>query len=177
MSRRRVVITGLGLITALAQDVDTFWAGLLDGQSGVSRIERFDTGDLAVVIGGEVKHFQPDKHLEKRVINRLDRFTQMAMCAAKLAVANAGLDFSKVAPENCGVTVGSGIGGLSTFEEQHNKVLQNTASRASPFMVPRLMINAASGHISILWGLMGPNVAIATACASATNAIGDAFKL
>ncbi|MDK1030685.1 MAG: beta-ketoacyl-ACP synthase II [Planctomycetia bacterium] len=177
MALRRVVITGLGLVTSLAEDVDIFWKKLLAGESGIRPIQRFDASPLTTRIGGEVTSFDPEHYFQKRAASRMDRFAQMALAGAQLAVADAGIDFSSHDVERCGVIVGSGIGGLAEFEDQHNKALAKGADRVSPLMVPKLMINAASGHISILWGLKGPNSAIASACASAANAIGEAFKI
>ncbi|HUX17040.1 MAG TPA: beta-ketoacyl-ACP synthase II [Phycisphaerae bacterium] len=173
---RRVVVTGLGLITSLASDVEAFWKRLLAGSSGISRIEHFDTSGYTVHIGGEVKDFTPDTYLPKHEAKHLDRFSQMAVGAAVQAVGDSGLDLASVEdPFRVGVIVGSGIGGLAEFEAQHKRLVERGPMKVSPYMVPKLMINAAAGQISILYGVKGPNAGVANACASASNAIGQAF--
>jgi len=173
---RRVVVTGLGLITSLASDVEVFWKRLLAGASGISRIEHFDTSGYTVHIGGEVKDFTSDTYLPKHEAKHLDRFSQMAVGAAVQAVKDSGLDLASVEdPFRVGVIVGSGIGGLAEFEAQHKRLVERGPMKVSPYMVPKLMINAAAGQISILYGVKGPNAGVANACASASNAIGQAF--
>ncbi len=173
---RRVVVTGLGLITSLASDVEAFWKRLLAGSSGISRIEHFDTSGYTVHIGGEVKDFTSDTYLPKHEAKHLDRFSQMAVGAAVQAVQDAGLDLASVEdPFRVGVIVGSGIGGLAEFEAQHKRLVERGPMKVSPYMVPKLMINAAAGQISIIYGVKGPNAGVANACASASNAIGQAF--
>ncbi|MGB2613461.1 MAG: beta-ketoacyl-ACP synthase II [Phycisphaerae bacterium] len=173
---RRVVVTGLGLVTGLASDVEQFWKRLLGGQSGISRIERFDVSAYPVQIGGEVKDFDPETYLPRHEARHLDRFSQMAVGAAVQAVRDSGLDLAKVEdPFRVGVMVGSGIGGLAEFEAQHKRLVERGPTKVSPYMVPKLMINAAAGQISILYGVKGPNAGVANACASASNAIGQAF--
>jgi len=173
---RRVVVTGLGLITSLASDVEVFWKRLLSGESGISRIEHFDTSGYTVHIGGEVKDFTSDTYLPKHEAKHLDRFSQMAVGAAVQAVQDAGLDLASVEdPFRVGAIVGSGIGGLAEFEAQHKRLVERGPMKVSPYMVPKLMINAAAGQISILYGVKGPNAGVANACASASNAIGQAF--
>ena len=172
---RRVVITGLGLITSLGQEVEDFWKRLLAGESGVSRIESFDPSRYSVRIAGEIKDFNPEAWLDKRVARHMDRFAQMAVASAVQAVKDAGLDLAKEDPFRVGAIVGSGIGGLKELEEQHTRLLEKGPMRVSPFMVPKLMINAAAGQISILYGIKGPNAGVANACASANNAIGQAL--
>jgi len=173
---RRVVVTGLGLITSLASDVEAFWKRLLAGASGISRIEHFDTSGYTVHIGGEVKDFTSDTYLPKHEAKHLDRFSQMAVGAAVQAVKDSGLDLASVEdPFRVGVIVGSGIGGLAEFEAQHKRLVERGPMKVSPYMVPKLMINAAAGQISILYGVKGPNAGVANACASASNAIGQAF--
>ncbi len=179
MENRRVVITGLGTVNPLARDVDGFWAALLAGQSGVRRVARFDASDFASQIGGEVVDWSgvPESVVDKRGSKRFDRFAQFAVAASVEAVADSGVDFDSVDRGRCGVIIGSGIGGLEELEVQHEKMLARGPGRVSPFTVPKLMVNAASGNVGILWGLRGPNSAVATACASASNAIGDAARL
>ena len=179
MTKRRVVITGLGTVNPLAHDVENFWTALLDGRSGVRRIERFDTEGYASRIGGEVVDWSgvPTQYVDKREMKRLDRFTQFAIAAAVEAVENSKIDFDATDKDRCGVLIGSGIGGLETLQIQHRILLDKGPGRISPFTIPRLMVNAASGNVAILWGLRGPNSAVATACASGGNAIGDAIRL
>jgi 3-oxoacyl-[acyl-carrier-protein] synthase II len=173
---RRVVVTGLGLITSLASDVEAFWKRLLAGSSGISRIEHFDTSGYTVHIGGEVKDFTSDTYLPKHEAKHLDRFSQMAVGAAVQAVNDSGLDLAKIEdPFHVGVIVGSGIGGLAEFEAQHKRLVERGPMKVSPYMVPKLMINAAAGQISIFYGVKGPNAGVANACASASNAIGQSF--
>ncbi|HUU31768.1 MAG TPA: beta-ketoacyl-ACP synthase II [Phycisphaerae bacterium] len=173
---RRVVVTGLGLVTSLGQRVEEFWRRLLAGESGISAIERFDASAFSVRIAGEVKDFDPAATLDKREARHLDRFAQMAVAAADQAVKDSGLDLVNLPdPFRAGAIVGSGIGGLAEFEEQHRRLLEKGPSRVSPFMVPKLMINAAAGQISIRYAIKGPNAGIANACASANNAIGQAL--
>ena len=175
---RRVVVTGMSVVTALGSDLPEFWERLCAGKSGVSRLERFDCSDFKVNFGGEVKDFKPEDHFEGKEARRLDRFSQFALASARKAVRQSGIDFSKESdPYRCGVIVGSGIGGLNEIEEQHSKLFDRGPSRVSPLMIPKLMVNAASGNISVFWGLKGPSSAVATACASASNAIGDAFRV
>ncbi len=173
---RRVVITGLGVVTGLGDTVDRFWSGLREGRSGVSDLDLFDTTHFKVHFGGQVHDWDGDARFGVKEARRLDRFAQFAMAAAESAVSDSGIDFSAYPPEECGVLIGSGIGGLNEFETQHETMLTKGPSRISPFTIPKLMVNAASGQVSIRWGLKGVNSAVATACASATNAIGDAFK-
>jgi 3-oxoacyl-[acyl-carrier-protein] synthase II len=172
---RRVVITGMGTVNALSSDLGGYWRALLEGRSGVSLIEQFDTAAFKVHFAGEVKNWRPEDHFDVRNAKRLDRFTQFAMVAARAAVKDSGIDFSKEDPFRCGIIFGSGIGGLPEFEEQHNRYLQGGPGRISPFVIPKMIVNAASGNISIEFGLCGPNTTVATACASAANAVEDAF--
>ena len=175
---RRVVVTGMSVITALGSEVSEFWERLCAGKSGVGRLERFDCSDFKVSFGGEVKDFRPEDHFDSKEAKRLDRFSQFALASAQKAIHQSGIDFQKIAdPYRCGVIIGSGIGGLNEIEEQHAKLFDRGPSRVSPFMIPKLMVNAATGNISVQFGLKGPSSAVATACASATNAIGDAYRL
>ena len=173
---RRVVITGLGVVTGLGNDLESFWSGLVEGKSGVTNLTLFDTTHFRVHFGGQVHDFDGEKRWGVLATRRLDRFAQFALAAAESAVADAGIDFSTLPPEMVGVIIGSGIVGLNEFETQHETMLTRGPAKISPFTIPKLMVNAGSGQVSIRWGLKGPNTAVATACASATNAIGDAFK-
>src|SRR5262245_54194208 len=173
---RRVVITGMGTVNPLASDLKGFWEGLRAGRSGVGFIEQFDTAKHRVKIAGEVKNFAPETVVEAKTARRLDRFAQFALVAAHGAVKDSGIEFSKEDPFRCGVIYGSGIGGLWEFEEQHTRFMEGGPGRISPFVVPKMIVNAAAGNISIEFGLSGPNTAVSTACASAAHAIGDAMR-
>jgi 3-oxoacyl-[acyl-carrier-protein] synthase II len=172
---RRVVITGLGTVNSLSNDIPTFWDYLCAGRSGVSLIEQFDTSAFKVHFGGEVKNFVPENHLEGKVAKRLDRFSQFALVAAISAVKDSGIDFSQGDPFRYGVIIGSGIGGLNEFEEQFTSHTQQGPDRISPFVIPKMIANSAAGNVSIHFNLMGHNTVISTACASAAHALGDAL--
>lgn len=176
---RRVVVTGLGVISALGHEVSEFWDKICAGKSGVGLIRRFDCTDFKVRFGGEIPSFDLIDHMDilEKDVRRLDRFVQFAMAASSKALSASGVDLDAGDPYLHGVLIGSGIGGLSEIEQQHAALFDKGPTRVSPFMIPKLMVNAASGNISVRWRLRGPNSAIATACASATNAIGDAFRL
>lgn len=173
---RRVVITGMGAVSPLGCDLKTTWEGLRSGRSGIAPITLFDTSAFKVRFAGEVKGFDPDRHLEAKTARRMDRFTQFAMVAAIEAVQASGLDLSREDPFRCGCIIGSGIGGLNEFEEQHSRFLQGGPGKISPFVIPKMIPNAAAGNISIHFGLAGPNTAVSTACASAGNALADALR-
>jgi 3-oxoacyl-[acyl-carrier-protein] synthase II len=175
---RRVVVTGMSVVTALGCELAEFWERLCAGKSGISRIQRFDCTDFKVSFGGEVRDFPRDEYIDPKEAKRLDRFSQFALVAASKAVAQSGIDFANH-PDlyRCGVLIGSGIGGLNEIEAQHATLYDRGPSRVSPFMIPKLIVNAASGNVSVKWGLKGPSSAVATACASANNAIGDAMRM
>jgi len=175
MNKWRVVITGLGCVTAVAESADELFTALCAGKSGVSMIESFDTSAFPVRFGGEIKNFDVTKYVDPRESKRMDRFTQFAVAAASQAVNDSGLDFSKENVCRVGVIVGTGIGGIKEIEQQHIKLLEKGVRQVSPFTVPRLMANAASGTIAIYYGLKGPNFCVTSACASANHAIGEAF--
>jgi 3-oxoacyl-[acyl-carrier-protein] synthase II len=172
---RRVVVTGLGTVNPLAHSVPDYWAGLLAGRSGVAPITLFDTSAFKVHFAGEVKNWTTEGKLEPKLAKHLDRYSQFALTAANEAINDSGIDFSKEDPFRCGSMVGSGIGGLFTWEEQHAIHLTRGPSRLSPFTIPKMIANSATGTISIEHNLMGPNTAVATACSTAAHAIGDAF--
>lgn len=176
MTRRRVVITGLGTVNPLALSVPDYWRGLLAGRSGIAPITHFDTTNFKVKFGGEVKGFRPDPVLDGREARRLDRFAQFAMVAAAEAVADSGLDFSREDPFRCGCILGSGIGGMNEFEDGHGTLLNKGPSRVSPFVIPKMIANSAAGNISIRYHLQGPNTTVSTACSSAAHAMGDAMR-
>lgn len=174
MNEHRVVITGLGAVTALAESAEGLFAALCEGKSGISPIESFDVTEFRVRFGGEVKDFDVTKYIKSREAKRMDRFTQFSVAAASQAVEDSGLDFSKEDLWRVGSIVGTGIGGISEIEKQHIRILTKGPRKMSPFCVPRLMANAASGNIAIRYGLRGPNYSISSACASGSHAIGDA---
>ncbi len=173
---RRVVVTGLGTVTSLSCQVEDLWQRILEGQSGIHALSRFDTSEFKVRFGGELSDWEPDGYIPPKERKRLDRFAQFALVAATDAVKSSGIDFSKEDAFRCGVIVGSGVGGLHEMEEQTKRLLLKGPDKVSAFTIPKLMVNAGSGHISIRFGLKGPNTAVATACASATNAMGDALR-
>jgi 3-oxoacyl-[acyl-carrier-protein] synthase II len=175
MSKRRVAITGLGCITSLGESVNEFFTALCEGKSGISKIESFDVSQFPVKFGGEIKNFDPTKYIDQRESKRMDRFTQFAVAAAGQAVADSRLDFSKEDAFRAGALVGTGIGGINEIEQQHLRLLDKGPGRVSPFCVPRLMGNAASGTIAIIYGLRGLNLCVSSACASGNHAIGEAF--
>ncbi|MFI4913000.1 MAG: beta-ketoacyl-ACP synthase II [Sedimentisphaeraceae bacterium JB056] len=177
MNKRRVVITGLGCVTALGQNVDDLFSALCEGKSGVSNIESFDTSEYPVHFGGEVKSFDLDKYIDYRESKRLDRFSQFASVSAIKALEDSGLELSDEQTANrTGVIIGSGIGGLKEIEEQHARLLEKGPRKVSPFCVPKLMANAASGSVSIAIGAKGPNMCVVTACASSAHALGEAYN-
>ncbi len=176
MNKRRVAITGLGCITALAESADGLFSALCEGRSGVSLIESFDVSEYPVKFGGEIKNFDVTRYIDQRESKRMDRFTQFAVAAASQAVKDSGLDFSREDPYRAGAIVGTGIGGIKEIEEQHIRLLNKGPRKVSPFGVPRLMGNAASGNIAIAYGLRGPNIGVMSACASGSHAIGEAFS-
>ncbi|HEV2294317.1 MAG TPA: beta-ketoacyl-ACP synthase II [Tepidisphaeraceae bacterium] len=174
---RRVVITGMGVITSLGEAVDEMWESLCAGKSGIRNISRWDFSNFPVKFGGECTDFDVTRYgVDTREAKRLDRFGQFGIAASVNAVKDAGLDFDKEDRYRCGVLIGSGIGGIETLEEQNKILIERGVSRVSPFTVPRLMVNAASGNVSIMFGITGPNTAVATACATGANAIGDAAR-
>lgn len=175
MNARRVVITGMGVVSPFGDGLDTFWNGLVTGRSAIAPIQRFDATAFDTRFGGECRDFDPDKHIDRKASKRLDRFAQFALAAAKMAAADTGFDIEKEDPRRVGVIIGSGIGGLTELEEQHIRLLNKGPSKVSAFTIPKLMLNAASANISIQFAAQGPSTAVATACASATNAMGDAL--
>lgn len=175
--KKRVVITGLGVISPVGTGVDKFWNNLLSGTSGIGPITRFDTNDMPTKIAGEVKDFEVEKYIDRKEARRMDLFTQYAVSAAKMAVADSGLNMAEEDQNRIGVVLGSGIGGMETFEEQCKVLMKKGPNRVSPFMVPMMIVNMAAGQISIHLGAKGPNITVVTACASGTNAVGDAFKI
>jgi len=176
MTRRRAVITGLGTVNPLGLNVPTYWRALLASQSGIAPITLFDTTDFKVKFGGEVKKFDASGAMDTRDIRRSDRFTQFAIVAATEAVKDSGIDFAKEEAFRCGCIFGSGIGGLNELEDGAKTLAERGPSRLGPFLIPKMIANAASGNISIKFGLRGPNTTVATACSSAAHAIGDSLS-
>ncbi len=178
--KRRVVITGIGVVSSLACAVDDFWKKLVAGDSGIHLLKLIDTERFKVRIGGDVYDWDaekyPDAFTDRKEIKRVDRFSQFALVAAHQAVTSSGINFSQEDAPRCGVILGSGIGGLNEIEEQMTRLVLKGPDRVSPFTVPKMMLNAAGGNLSIRYGLKGVNYSVATACASANNAIGDAFR-
>jgi 3-oxoacyl-[acyl-carrier-protein] synthase II len=170
----RVVVTGIGPVTPVGTGVDAFWAGLTSGRNGIAPIERFDTSDLPVKISGDVRDFDPSRWLDPKEIRRTDRFVHYAVAATALAWEDAGSP--EIPAERGGVVYATGIGGIETLLTQHSVLLEKGAGRVSPFMVPALMANAASGHIAMRFGLTGPNLCTVSACSSSNHAIGEAMR-
>jgi len=177
MDSRRVVVTGLGLITPLGLGVETTWENLISGKSGIGKITCFDTSAFPTQIAGEVKNFNPGDFIEVKDIKKMDRFIHLAVAAATIALEDSGLKITDDNAERVGVIVGSGIGGLGTIEHYHSVLLERGPRRITPFFIPMLVINLASGQISIRFGAKGPNSAVSTACATGNHSIGDAFKI
>jgi 3-oxoacyl-[acyl-carrier-protein] synthase II len=178
MNERRVVITGLGILTPIGNDLETFWSNLTNGVSGIRRIESFDTSAYDCKIGGEVRNFDPKPFFKNpKDLRRTDRFAQLAMGAAHGALGDSGIDLEKVNHDRFGVIVSSGIGGLKTLQDQHQILVTKGPSRNSPFTIPMLISNMASGLISMEFGLRGPNLCIVTACATSNNAIGESWRI
>ena len=177
MNKRRVVITGIGMISPLGIGNQPTWDGLVAGRSGVGRITKFDPSAFACQIAGEVRGFDPGQWIEKKEVKKSDTFIHYAVAAAQMAVDDAVLDTVREDSDRFGVIIGSGIGGLPLIEEMHRKMLERGPSRISPFFIPGLIVNLASGHISIRFNCRGPSSAPATACATGAHAIGDAFKI
>jgi 3-oxoacyl-[acyl-carrier-protein] synthase II len=174
--KRRVVITGLGVVTSLGCRVEELWTRVCNGESGIHTIQLFDASRFRSRIGGEIVDWSPDGYVAAKDIKRLDRFVQFSLVAGIDAVRDSGLDFAKEDLFRCGVILGSGIGGLREIEIQHTRLRDKGPEKVSAFTIPKLMANAASGQLSIEYGLRGVNEAVSTACASATNAIGDALR-
>ena len=178
MSERRVVITGLGVISPVGSDIPTFWKNLTEGRSGVTKHEAFDTTGYDCLIAGEIKGFDPTPWFKTpKDARRSDRFTQFAMAGAKLALEDSGIDLAKTNLERFGVIVGSGIGGLQTIEAEVQRLHDKGPSKLSPFTIAMMISNMASGLISMEYGLSGPNMAIVTACATSNNSIGEAWRI
>lgn len=175
--KRRVVITGMGVITALGQEIDEFWSAIVSGRSGVSRITAFDTTDFEVKIGCEVKDFDPSPFIDKKSLRRMDRSVQFAVVAALKALQDSGIEINEENASRVGVVLGSGIGGMQTMEEQFRVSYEKGPDRVSPFFIPMIIANMGAGQVAIFTGARGPNYATVTACASSSHAIGEAFRI
>ncbi len=170
MDKNRVVVTGLGVVSPVGNDVDSFWRSLKEGISGIDKLTVFDASAYDARISGEVKDFQPQLYgLNKKEVNRMEKFVQYAIAGAYQAVSDAGINSDNCDPERVGVVVGSGIGSLRIIEEEHSVVLKNGPSRITPFLIPMLIVNEAAGNIAIRSGFKGPNICVTTACAQAAT--------
>ena len=174
--KRRVVITGMGSINPLGKDVNTFWDNLIKGVSGIDNITRFNTDEFSVHFAGEIKDFDPSSVITSKEMRLLDLYSQFALVAAKEAMIDAGLEESTPDPDRSGVIIGSGIGGIVSFENEHEKLMNKGPRRVSPFFIPQMIADIASGHISMRYNLKGPNFATVSACASANHAIAFAYN-
>jgi 3-oxoacyl-[acyl-carrier-protein] synthase II len=177
LSRRRVVVTGLGIVCPIGNTVSEAWAGALDGKSGISRITHFDAHALASRIAGEVRNFDVAAYLSPKEVRRMDRFIHLGMAAGIQAIKDSGIQVTEANATRIGVNIGSGIGGLPMIEETHNDVLKGGPRKISPFFIPSTIINMISGNLSIMHGLKGPNLAMVTACTTSAHCIGEAGRL
>ncbi len=177
MEKRRIVVTGMGVVSPVGSTIRDYWESLKNGRSGVGNITTFDVSKFDCHIAAEIRNFSPFDYISPKEVRRLDRFTQLAVVAAKDALADSNLLLDKEDLSRIGVLIGSGIGGLKTIEDQHTILLEKGPSRVSPFLIPMMIVNMAPGYVAISLGLKGPNSCVATACASGTHAIGDAFKI
>lgn len=177
IEKRRVVITGVGMLTPMGIGVEASWKAALDGKSGIGRITQFDVSEFPVQIAGEVKGFDPAPYVEAKEIKKMDRFIQFAMAAATMAVEDSGLNITAENAERVGVTIGAGMGGLPAIEHWHKVYLEKGHRRITPFFIPMLIINLAAGNVSIKFGAKGPNTSPVTACATGSHSIGDAFRI
>lgn len=176
--KQRVVVTGMGVMTSLGQDIETFWNSLMAGKSGVSHVEAFDVSDYPTQIAASVKDFNPEDYMDRKEARKMDRFVQFAVAAGTKALEDSGIKIGVNAEaERVGVSIGSGIGGLGTWEDQHNILLAKGPKRVSPFFIPMMIANMASGQMSINLGAKGPNTTQVTACATGTHSIGDSLRL
>ncbi|HJC47970.1 MAG TPA: beta-ketoacyl-ACP synthase II [Candidatus Lachnoclostridium pullistercoris] len=174
--KRRVVVTGMGAITPIGNDVETFWNSLKNGTVGIGPIDTFDTTDFKAKLAAQVKNFDPKQYMDNKAARRMERFSQFAVAAAKEALEDAGIDMTKEDPYRVGVSVGSGIGGLDAIERETKKMIEKGPSRINPLLVPLMISNMAAGNIGIQFGLKGKNINVVTACATGTHSIGEAFR-
>ena len=176
MSKRRVVITGLGALAPNGNTVADFWSGLLAGQSGIQKVTYFDTENFGVKIAGELSDFNPEDHIDKKEIRKLDPFSIYALVTSQEALDHSGLDLGSIDKDRAGVIIGSGVGGIQTLEDQHQTLMEKSPRRVSPFFVPKMIANIAAGQIAIKFGFQGANYTVVSACSSASDAIGQAFR-
>lgn len=174
--KRRVVVTGMGAITPIGNDVETFWNSLKNGTVGIGPIDTFDTTDFKAKLAAQVRNFDPKQYMDNKAARRMERFSQFAVAAAKEALEDAGIDMTKEDPYRVGVSVGSGIGGLDAIERETKKMIEKGPSRINPLLVPLMISNMAAGNIGIQFGLKGKNINVVTACATGTHSIGEAFR-
>ncbi len=177
MHKRRVVVTGLGLVTPLGIGVEETWKALIEGRSGVGKITHFDASNYPVQIAAEVKGFDPSQYIEQKEIKKMDRFIHFAIAATEMAIKDSGLRITPENAERVGVIIGSGMGGLPMIEHYHKTLLEKGYRRISPFFIPMIIINLAAGQVSIRYGAKGPNSSPCTACATGSHSIGDAFRI
>lgn len=177
MAKRRVVVTGMGMVSPLGLDVKSTWQAILEGKSGVGYITHFDAKDYPVKIAAEVKGFDPTKYIEPKEVKKMDRFIHFAIAATQMALEDAGLKITPENSERIGIVIGSGMGGLPTIEHYHKILLEKGWKRVSPFFIPMVIVNLAAGQISIKYGIKGPNLAVTTACATGNHSIGEAFRM
>jgi len=175
--KRRVVVTGVGLVTPLGVGIENVWQRILRGESGIGPITRFDTTQHETKFAAEVKEYKPEDYIPPKELKRIDLFIQYALTAAKIAMEDSGLDMGKEDAERVGVIVGTGLGGLPTLEKYHSILLERGPGRISPFFIPMLIANEAPGHIAIQFGIKGPNLCIVTACATGAHSIGDSLRI
>lgn len=178
MNDRRVVVTGIGVLSPLGNDVESTWTAMKEGKSGIAEIQQIDCSDYGTKIGGEVKDFDAKPFFKNpKDARRADRYTQFAVAASRMAIEDSGIDSAELDPTRIGVMVGSGIGGLGTLEQEHTKLIERGASRVSPFVIPMMIANIGSGIVAMEYGFSGPNMSIVTACATANNSVGEAWRM
>lgn len=175
--KRRVVVTGVGLVTPCGVGIDNVWGNILAGRSGIGPLTRFDVAQFDTKFAGEVKGFNPEDYVQPKEVKKMDLFIHYSLAAARIAVQDSGLDVGREDPERIGVVVGTGLGGLPTIEKYHSVLLERGPSRITPFFIPMLIANEAPGHIAIQHGLKGPNLCIVTACATGAHSIGEASRI
>ncbi|MEN8661569.1 MAG: beta-ketoacyl synthase N-terminal-like domain-containing protein, partial [Lentimonas sp.] len=175
--RSRVVITGIGTVTSFGDGVQPFWDSILAGKSGIDAVQSFDVSDYPSKVGSEALHFDPTKYMDPKEARRNDRYTQFAVAASRMALEDANVDPTSLDADRFGVLIGSGIGGMITIQNQSRRLYDGGPRKVSPFMIPSLIANIASGVVAIDVGARGPNYGIVSACASGTHSIGEAFKM
>ncbi len=174
--RRRVVVTGMGVVTPIGLTIDELWKSLIEGKNGIDYIDRFDVSAFATKFAAEVKNFDPHQYIDRKMAKRMDLFTQYAVASAKMAIEDSGLDLDQVDRNRVGVIVGSGVGGMVVFEREVAKLLQSGPRRVSPFFIPMMISDISPGYISIIYGLKGPNYSTTSACATSAHSIGNAMR-